>query len=1220
MRLISLKLAGFKSFADSTTLVFADNRTAVVGPNGCGKSNVIDAIRWVMGESSARQLRGGAMTDVIFAGTAQRKPVGQASVELRFENTLGKLGGAYNAYTELAVRRQVNRDGRSDYFLNGTRCRRRDITDIFLGTGLGPRSYAIIEQGMINRLVDAKPEEMRVFIEEAAGVSRYQARRRETLHHLEHTRQNLSRLQDISDELQAQIRSLHRQSQAALRYQKLEKQQRHLSIALWSAHYRQAERTQQQHTVHLTQLGEQYRQLRGQRQQAEAEWQASSQQLSTLLASAEPLQQAWQQAERELHQWQASHQQAQQAQTQRDQQQQDWLHRLASMVAQVKDDQQRLLELDHEFATNQTQLKDAEHTSQEGAAQLVQLEHSLQQIEQQWQSTQQQHQRWQQQQQRLQQQVESAGRSRLWLEQQLQQLNQQLQQLQIDQQQDDLALLIEELDALARDKNRLEQQLKHQLDSLAQCRQQLEPVQAHLANQQAVLLSCETELRAIQNLQAQVHSFEKSNKQAETAQTVTPLLHQLQLSEAAQPHVALIEKFLADWLNALHCDRFIASDLALNHSTRTAARYYRSHSDHSHSDYNNGHNQNPHGLNPHNQTPLGTATTGTTCLQHADVQPLDCWIVQPLLSCWQAVGIVVSHQQALSLQSQLNPQQSLLTLDGFWLGQDWQINLNIDEQAARQHGMLQQQLRQQQLREQQQALIQTIEPLGQTHQQLQQQAEQLSQQLTPIQQQVQQLAQRQQQLDLQRARLDSNLHANQRQQQQLEQQIHALQHTQQDDHEQLAEWHMELAGLTLRLNQLKPQLDEQTHQLNTIKQQSQQARLAHQLQQQQLQNYLSRQQQLVLQQQAIRQSLDRAEPQQQQLEQQLAQLTIINQQAAEQQPEQLEQLAAAQQLATQAHQQWSHWQQQLDICQKQQQQRGELRQQGQAQEDQLRDQLEQTRLYWQDCKNKMQQAIEQLQEWQAEPLIDEHDPANESFANESLVDKSHAIEKSHAPTAVEDWQAQLDSVQQQIKKLGHLNLAAPDALTEVSERHAELNHQMQDLQQTVEQLEQAMKQIDQETRSLFMQTFDRVNQELKLLFPKVFGGGEASLSLEDDWQSGVRLMARPPGKRNSSLALLSGGEKALTALALVFAIFRLNPAPFCVLDEVDAPLDDANVQRFCHLVTELSQQVQFIYITHNKLAMTMATDLLGVTMPEPGASRLVAVNIEQAATFSATSE
>ncbi len=217
-------------------------------------------------------------------------------------------------------------------------------------------------------------------------------------------------------------------------------------------------------------------------------------------------------------------------------------------------------------------------------------------------------------------------------------------------------------------------------------------------------------------------------------------------------------------------------------------------------------------------------------------------------------------------------------------------------------------------------------------------------------------------------------------------------------------------------------------------------------------------------------------------------------------------------------------------------------------------------------------------------------------------------------------QQQLEKIQQKFEKIGAVNLAASQEYDEVSQRFEELSHQMRDLENTVEQLKNAMKSIDQETRKLFMSTFDQVNAELQVLFPKVFNGGEASLSLEDDWQSGIKLMARPPGKRNSSLALLSGGEKALTALALVFAIFRLNPAPFCVLDEVDAPLDDANVQRFCNLVKELSEQVQFIYITHNKIAMTMATDLLGVTMPEPGTSKLVTVNLEQAKEYGLVAE
>ena len=300
MRLSSLKLSGFKSFADSTTLHFKANRTAVVGPNGCGKSNVIDAIRWVMGESSARQLRGGSMQDVIFTGTAKRKPVGVASVELRFDTTYGKLGGAYNAYNELSVRRQVNRDGKSEYFLNGTKCRRRDITDIFLGTGLGPRSYAIIEQGMINRLVDAKPEEMRVFIEEAAGVSRYQARRRETMLHLDHTTQNLARLEDIAAELKSQLKTLKRQSETAIQYKALESEIRTIKVEVLSFQCEHSARLQQEYTLSMNELGESFKLVRSELTTLEHDLTATSELFQRLIQQSTPLQQEWQQAEKKL--------------------------------------------------------------------------------------------------------------------------------------------------------------------------------------------------------------------------------------------------------------------------------------------------------------------------------------------------------------------------------------------------------------------------------------------------------------------------------------------------------------------------------------------------------------------------------------------------------------------------------------------------------------------------------------------------------------------------------------------------------------------------------------------------------------------------------------------------------------------------------------------------------------------------------------------------------
>ena len=292
---------------------------------------------------------------------------------------------------------------------------------------------------------------------------------------------------------------------------------------------------------------------------------------------------------------------------------------------------------------------------------------------------------------------------------------------------------------------------------------------------------------------------------------------------------------------------------------------------------------------------------------------------------------------------------------------------------------------------------------------------------------------------------------------------------------------------------------------------------------------------------------------------------------------------------------WSEWQVELNAVQERQQSLTEHRHHQQQQDEKLRTQLEEKRLAWQAAKSDLQHYSEQLKEMNVE-----------------------AIEGLNIE--ISSHQQILEKAQQQFEKLGAVNLAASEEYEDVSKRFEELSHQIQDLENTVEQLRAAMKSIDQETRKLFMSTFDRVNTELQDLFPKVFNGGEASLTLEDDWQSGVKLMARPPGKRNSSLALLSGGEKALTALALVFAIFRLNPSPFCVLDEVDAPLDDANVGRFCNLVKELSEQVQFIYITHNKLAMTMATDLLGVTMPEPGTSKLVTVNLEQAKEYGLVAE
>jgi chromosome segregation protein len=1147
MRLQSLKLAGFKSFVDPVTLRFPDAMTAIVGPNGCGKSNVIDAIRWVMGESSARQLRGEAMSDVIFAGSSARKPVGQASVELVFENTFGKLGGAYSSYTELSIRRQVTRDGRSDYFLNGTRCRRRDITDIFLGTGLGSRSYAVIGQGMINRLVEAKPDELRVFLEEAAGVSRYQARRRETQDHLEHTRLNLSRLHDVAEELSAQMRSLKRQSQAAERYKALQQEQHELQVAIWSDDHARLQRRQDQHTALLTQQGEALRGLRSERQATDQAWDAIHQQLEQALAQAEQQQHLWQAAEQQFASTDATNQalQRQIQQAQIDQQQ------LAQQIAHAADQQ----------ATDQQMVAGLQRRLRELIAELA-LFDGLSGDEQHTQV--------------LKQQIEHSQSTRQTLELQLRQLDQQLQQLQHQQQllsrdqerrriqvanaqqelqklelarvQEDLADLDAELDDIHL------QQAKHQQQHDEQHSQQQQQLAAQLEGKRVLddliqqQRALQTELRARQALLP-----------VDTIKTEHPTLAmQLQIQPEGQHLLAFLEIMYADWLQAIDTDQL----------PQIQQRCYQ-----------------PQDIPDAATCPIDGAT------------PLSAWVIAPMLSLWQQVWVVADVAYAMTVREQLSIGQSLLTSDGYWVGRDWLVNVQpkaIDQDSAIGQGELSQRARIDVLTTDLSGLLPRIHSQQAMLDQLKPQIDQQQRQLEQLRREQQQHQQRQQQLQIQRARLDSTLQARQQQAKRLAEQIASQQREQGDDDESVQELNLSLAAVQIKRQPLAASWQQLEQELGTLQQQYASAQQhSHQQRQQQqrlqLEHNTAHTRLELLEQAMARQAEQLAlwQQQQQRLQQDYAELCAeqpILQAAYEQALQQVTQLR-------QLNQSRQHTlQQQQAESQALSQRRSQLEQH----ERDLRDAMETERLAWQDCKTQMQHLIEQLGKIDATVQTVEPDQGQR---HERLAE-----------------------VERQIARLGELNLAAPAALAEITARYDELQHQIQDLESTISQLEQAMRTIDQETRSLFMSTFDRVNTELQVLFPKVFGGGQASLTLEEGWQSGVRLMAQPPGKKNSSIALLSGGEKALTALALVFAIFRLNPAPFCLLDEVDAPLDDANVQRFCNLVQELSAQVQFIYISHNKLAMMMAHDLLGVTMPEAGVSRLVSVNIEQAAAFGVAQE
>lgn len=1168
MRLSSLKLSGFKSFADSTTLNFKANRTAVVGPNGCGKSNVIDAIRWVMGESNARQLRGGSMQDVIFTGTAKRKPVGVASVELRFDNTYGKLGGAYNAYNELAVRRQVTREGKSEYFLNGTRCRRRDITDIFLGTGLGPRSYAVIEQGMINRLVDAKPEEMRVFIEEAAGVSRYQARRRETLQHLEHTEQNLARLDDIAAELKSQLKTLKRQSEAAIQYKTLEGQIRTFKIEILSFQANQSQKLQQEYTVEMTVLGERFKLVRSESNTIEHDLEATSALFQRLIQQSSPLQHEWQQAEKKrselkmtLEQKQSLFQQNSSSLLQLEQQKLQTKERLQlselqveTLTTQFDEQNEVLLALEQQTQTAEQNFTDIQTQQKQAQQQFEQLKVQVDQ----------------QQQKKLQMaaQIEQLGKSVQRIEQQKQTLHTQSSQIRA-QVQDDEQVQLEQL------QQQLQQEIFALETAIEQLQQDVQTQQDQQQSNKTDLQSLKTEIQVLLAEQKNLNQL-VAKQSPKHDQNAARLMQSLRLTAQGKTHAAIIEKFLAKWLQA----HLLDGEQSFQEGVARQLKI---------------------------ESPLQSYNRSSPLLKRGELPPfikegwggfngyLSDWIEAPQSSLWANVAVAEDLATALNHQLDLKQAQSILTLDGYHVGADWVIGLHYDEDSQTAQGMLSHQVRleeiEQQLAEKQAQLLDLENHFSQQQQGLQQQQHNLQQQ----QQTLKQKQKEQQQLDVQIAKLQSTAQAFVLQQMQLADQLKQLDVQLEEDAMQRDDLEIDLHALALKLEAVLPNYKTLQFQVENLNEQ---------LDEQQQQ--LTQQQQ---QREALRRQTSQANQQIELLEKDISFLKTQYRQIIEQieqakkfvDPIQLELPNLESQFQEQFQQteklqkNWNEWQLELNQVQEKQQQLTEQRHQAQQKDEQVREQLEQKRLAWQAAKSDREHYLEQLKELNADALSD------------------LSIE-------IKDHQQKLERALQQFDKIGAVNLAASQEYADVSQRFDELSHQMQDLQNTVDQLKDAMKSIDQETRKLFMTTFDQVNQELQVLFPKVFGGGEATLSLEDDWQSGVKLMARPPGKRNSSLALLSGGEKTLTALALVFAIFRLNPAPFCVLDEVDAPLDDANVQRYCNLVKELSEQVQFIYITHNKLAMTMATDLLGVTMPEPGTSKLVTVDLEQAKEYGLVSE
>lgn len=1127
MRLKQIKLAGFKSFVDATQVAFPAQMTAVVGPNGCGKSNVIDAVRWVLGESSAKNLRGDAMTDVIFNGSTQRKPVSQASVELMFENTQGRLQGTLADRSEIAIKRLVTRDGQSNYFLNGTKCRRRDITDIFLGTGLGPRSYAIIEQGMISRLIESKPADLRIFIEEAAGISKYKERRRETENRIKHTRENLDRLSDVREELGKNLDKLKRQAAAAARFKELKAQERKLKAELacvkWLHFHGLLQKTELDIQHKLTeieqfqaaqsgdqllvlQLKEQQQDLRAEQQQVQQQYYQVGNQITRL-------------EQQQLHQRQ----------------------RRQSLTDELRSLQLTLQEADSYMAQQQEQLAELEFQLENAAPdselkqeQFEGLTEQVEQAQEQLASAQHALQQWQQQFFALQQQQQQNQLKAQHSQQQQQQLLNRINQLQQELTQLDKVVDSKAAETLQAKQQETQQQLDVAQQQNVEAEQHYQELQQALQERKQQQLVRQSELKQLKSQQDKLNQIQR-----QVDQQKQQLLKQLEIEPKWARAVSLVLGELQHATAEQGTDQSYVSPSQLKVQAGTLAAVIRS------------------GVYP---------------------------------DSFHEVLLADTIEQAKAKQQQLQPHQSVICPQGIWFGSNWQLVPGLaasDNYLTRQQQLLElaeqiQQLEQQLLAEQH-IEAQSDAELATSKQQWQQNQQQLQQ----IKDQLQKIStdllllQQQQQLQQQR-RLQASTELTAQQQDfellslqldELEQQAEAL--DEQYQVQKAKEWQLQQQQTQSQQQhqQLKQQQDSVRQQLQQLQLEQQSAQKQLSFSQQNLQRSQQQQQQLQQRYQLVQEQLaEVSEPDGEQHEslqlllEQRAEVELLVQQKAEA----LHALDEKLRQAEQGHQGVAHV---LTLKQKE---------------------LADLQLSAEGYRVRANNMLEQLTELQV----------NFKELSETLPPEANE----------QEWQQQLEKTQDSVSRLGPINLAAIEEFEQQDERKQYLDAQHQDLVSALETLETAIRKIDRETRQKFKETFEQVNDGLQTLFPKVFGGGSAYLDLteEDLLETGVTIMARPPGKKNSTIHLLSGGEKALTALSLVFSIFRLNPAPFCMLDEVDAPLDDANVGRFCNLVREMSETVQFIYISHNKIAMEMAAQLMGVTMQEPGVSRVVAVDVEDA--------
>jgi len=1166
MRLTKLKIAGFKSFVDPTTVTFPSSLTGVVGPNGCGKSNIIDAVRWVMGEISAKHLRGDSMADVIFNGSATRKPLGAASVELVFDNSEGKIGGAYASYNEVSLRRAVSRDGTSDYFINGTKVRRKDITQLFLGTGLGSRSYAIIEQGMISRVIEARPDDLRAFLEEAAGISRYKERRRETENRIGQTRENLDRLNDLREEVDKQIRHLQRQAATARRYQTLKEEERKLQAELLALRLQSLDTEAEVRDTAVQHCETALQAVLADLRHAEAEIEQIRVDQSSKAEALRETQARYYGAgsevtrieqsighARELRQRQASD--LAQSQTQ-----------VQDLTGVIQRDLAALESLSAELAAMIPNL-DAAHAEERAASELlVRSEQALGQ----WQHTWDEHSQSVAEGQR-ETQVERArieqleNQQRRLLQQQERQEAERLVLVQVQP-----AVPLEELEAQAaasRDAGqKAATELQELLAELAVARER-ERDQAQALNalrarwQEALGTQVSTE--ALQ--QAALGKVSGKVTQWLKAQSLDHQPRVAQQLRVDRGWERAVETVLGSYLEAVCVDGLDGVADVLG-------------------SFDGGH--------------LAMVTIGTEAAGSPDAASLQAKVqgTAVLGSVLSSVFTAETLGEALGRRRRLAAGQSVVTRDGVWLGPDW-LRLSRDQDPHT--GVIE---REESLRE-----------IGSQVGRLADEVKESEHRLELTRELVREHEDRRDRFQtdvnrLHREHVDRRaaLDAAQARTADAARRLEALETGLADVRAELERTEADLRASRARMGLAIEALAALEPRRSVLEQERERLRSEQAAARTAAQTVQTAARELAVQVESRRAAHATTTTTLVRAEKQLEGLALRRDELAAQLAEGEAPLAALQEQLESALQIRAQIEGELHAAKIASDELDAVLRDRETHRSGIEERVEAARAAMDDTRLAAQQ-VRVRRETVAEQL---------SATGFELAD---LIAQLAPEASVATWESELEETKSKIERLGQVNLAAIGEFKEQSERKEYLDRQCKDLTDALETLESAMRKIDRETRTRFQDTFDRVNAGLKEKFPRLFGGGHAYLELsgEESEAAGVSVMARPPGKRNSTISQLSGGEKALTAVALVFAIFDLNPAPFCLLDEVDAPLDENNVGRFCDIVRDMSSSVQFIFITHNKSTMELASQLVGVTMNEPGVSRLVAVDVDEAVRMAA---